>query len=142
MSRSAWLMLAAAYLALIACVVWGMLVYRQTTLASLDTLEARAAWQQWRDASARQSAEGPVLRKPIRSSAPPAEVLLRDYFPTLLAGAVFFSSLFFCLLVWIVRGAVRTSVHPDPAAADDAIMAQQTGPAFAAESRRRKLPKN
>jgi cbb3-type cytochrome oxidase subunit 3 len=111
MSRFGWLALAAVYLVLIGCITWAMLSYRKSVMASLDTPEARAEWQEWRDASARQSAAGPVLRRPVRGAEPPAVVLLRDYFSSLLVGAIFFSSVFYCLFVWIFRGAVKTRLN-------------------------------
>jgi hypothetical protein len=126
MSRSGWLALVLGFVMLMACITWAMLAYRKGVIASMSTPEARAEWQEWRDASARQSADGPVLRRPVRSSEPPAVVLVRDYFSSLLAGALFFSSLFYGLFIWILRGAAHTNVNP--AIEDEAtLIAQQTG---------------
>ncbi len=128
MSTTTRLILIGVYVLLMAGITCGMLVYRQRTLAALDTVQAHTDWQKWREASASQSAHGPVLRRPIESALPPAEVLLRDYFTPLLAGAIFFTTLFYVLLIWIVRGAASTHVTL-PAEDEADPIAKQTGQA-------------
>lgn len=126
MRKTIWLVLIGAYLLLIGGITWSMFAYRQKMIVSLDSIEARTAWQQWRDESARQSSTGPVLRRPVRGTAPPTEILLRDYFMPLLLGANFFATFFYVLMIWILRGAANTRVIP-LAEDEAALIARQTG---------------
>ena len=100
--RSLWL---AAYVAIMVGIIVGLFVVRSRTLASLSTPEARANWQAWREAAAKQSAEGPVRRRVAKSTEPPALILMRDHFPVMLAGSLFFGSVLFTLIGWAARGA-------------------------------------
>ena len=96
-----------AYIALMVGVVWGMQVTRARTIASLSTPQAQADWQAWREAATKQSEEGPVRRRVPKSDVPPALLLMRDYYPTLLTAGVFFSSVLFILFAWAVQNAFR-----------------------------------
>ena len=97
----------AAYLAMLAAVVVTLLDVRRQSLATLDTPQARAQWDEWRKAAQREATgAGPVQRRVPKSSEPPALVLLRDYFGVCLAAAVTFSSLLFFVLMFTIRGAV------------------------------------
>lgn len=108
MSKRGRLVCLAGYLALIICVVGGMFEVRRRTLETLGTPQAIAEWQAWREAAAEQSAQGPVRRRVPKSEVPPALVLMRGYFPALLCGSLFFSSVFYVLFVWGIRGAIAT----------------------------------
>ena len=100
--RSLWL---AAYVAIVIGIIVGLFVVRTRTLASLSTPEARSDWQAWREAAAKQSAEGPVRRRVSKSTEPPALILMRDHFPVMLAGSLFFGTALFSLIGWAGRGA-------------------------------------
>jgi hypothetical protein len=95
----------AAYLTMLAAVVVGVLYARQVTLREFDTPEARAEWQDWREAEPNRSAVGGVSRRPPKSTEPPALVLMRDHFVVVMAAAVVFSSLLFAALMITARGA-------------------------------------
>lgn len=96
-----------AYVAVIVTIVAALFVIRNRTLASLDNPAARAEWQAWRNEAAKQSATGPVRRRVPRSAEPPALTLMRDYFPVMLGGSLFFGSVLFVLCAWAARGAFR-----------------------------------
>ena len=99
--KVAWL---AVYLLTMAGVVSGIFALRQRTLAAMSTPEARAEWDAWRTEATKQSTEGPVRRRIPKSIEPPALVLMRDYFPIMLTGGVFFTTLLFIALAWAIRG--------------------------------------
>lgn len=80
---------------------------RDSVRQSLATPEAKAAWEEWRNA-ARESSEGqgPVRRKEPKSNDPPALILLSDpgYFVISLVTAIIFSSLLFIVTMFLLRG--------------------------------------
>jgi hypothetical protein len=94
---------------LIGVVIASMFAVRTTTLRDLSTPEAKAQWEAWRQAEPNRTETGPVKRRPPASSEPPALVLLRDYFPVMLAAAVVFASLLFAAIAISVRGALSTT---------------------------------
>ncbi len=97
-----------AYLVLLALVVGTMFVARERVLRTLDTPQARASWEAWREAVRQQQLEGgPVQRRVPKSPEPNLLVLMRDHYYTLLAGAVLFSSLLFFVAMVLLRGALR-----------------------------------
>src|SRR5688572_6039113 len=100
-----------AYLALVAAVVSGMFYGRQQALAIYGTADAQAEWDAWRD-KAKQLAEesGPVKRRVPKSAAPPALVLMRDYFGVCLGLALVLSTVLFGTLMLLVRGALTGRV--------------------------------
>ena len=102
----------AAYVAAMCGVVALVLAMRQTTLREMDTPEARAQWQQWRESSPNRDTTGPVRRRPPSSVEPPALVLMRDYFAVVMSGAVLFSSLLFAALMLAIRGVLAANVEP------------------------------
>jgi len=97
------------YVAMIAGIVAGF--YRARTWAQ-DTYLTEAEhknWNKWRD-DAKQQAEGdgPVKRRPPKSTAPPALVLTQDYFPQFLTIALILSTALFFTMTFMVRGALRS----------------------------------
>ena len=95
----------AAYLVVLAGVIVGMLQIRKVTLRTMDTPEARAQWQAWRDAPPNQRTDLPVRRRAPSSDEPPALVLMRDYFAVMMTAAIVFSSLLFAAIAFSARGA-------------------------------------
>jgi hypothetical protein len=95
----------AAYLALIATVAVAMFQVRGATLRTLDTPEARAEWEAWRNSPPNKQTDQPVKRRPPASPEPPALVLMRDYFGVMLTAALVFSSLLFAALTIAFHGA-------------------------------------
>ena len=104
----------AAYLAVVALIVWAVFEIRRTTMRDMATPEAQAEWQAWRDAPVNHDEGGPVKRRPPSSAEPPALVLLRDYFGVILTGAVLFSSLLFAALMLAARGALAADTPATP----------------------------
>lgn len=107
MSLRAKLLWLVAYLLLVAGVTWGMLAVRASTIATFDNNpQAQAEWQAWRDEAQRQSDTGPIFRRVPKANEPPGLLLMRDHFPQMLVGSLFFSSVLFVLLGWTARGAL------------------------------------
>jgi hypothetical protein len=96
----------AAYLVVVTGVVLVMLQLRLVTLRSLDTPEAQAEWNAWREAPPNVRTDLPVRRHPPSSDEPPALILMRDYFPVMMAAAVVFGSLLFAAIALAARGAL------------------------------------
>jgi hypothetical protein len=96
-----------AYLATMALIVWLVFHVRTQAMLHLDTPEARAEWEHWRQAAAEQAAEGPVKRHVPSTHEPPSLILLRDYFGVMLGSAIVFGSLLFAILMIAVRGVFR-----------------------------------
>jgi hypothetical protein len=96
-----------AYLVTMAGLVWGVVSVRGSTVADLSRPESLAQWRQWKEDTQRQTAEGkssPVARKPVNSDEPPSLILMRDYFPAILAVALLVASFSFGFLMVLVRG--------------------------------------
>src|SRR5689334_19187657 len=107
-----WLRLA-GYVAVVAMIATGMLRLRQSIIADYSTPEAGAAWQSWRnDVEKKQSNLGDVEHREVRAQEPPALVWMRDYFFISLTGAIFFISLLYWVLVWMLTGALQGSSIP------------------------------
>ena len=107
----AWL---AAYLLTTGLIVWSVYLVRARTMESLDTPEARAAWEEWRQAAAEQNDKGPVQRKIPSSPEAPGLVLMRDHFGVMLAAAIVFGSVLFAVMMFFIRGALTpTRRGPD-----------------------------
>jgi hypothetical protein len=96
----------AAYLIVLTGVIVGMLKLRNITLRTMDTPEARAQWQAWRNAPPNQRTDLPVRRRPPSSDEPPALILMRDYFGVMMTAAIVFSSLLFAAISFSARGAL------------------------------------
>jgi len=109
--KSTWLWLV-AYLVAVVAIVLGMRHLRQRVLETMDTPQARAEWQKWREAEPNQTdSNQPVKRRPPKSAEPPTVVLLRDYFPVIVTAAIVFGSLLFAAITIAARGALWRE-HP------------------------------
>lgn len=109
---SAWV---AAYLFCIVLLAGLMLAYRPILLARFGQPHVAASWDNWRSAAKRSSGvegpvQGPVQRKTPKSAEPPGVILLRDYFPTMLAAGLFFPSLLFFFTAFVVRGMAKEAL--------------------------------
>jgi hypothetical protein len=100
------------YIVAIAGLVVFVLHLRDTILRDLDTPEAHAEWQAWREAPPNSDATGPVRRKPPSAAEPPALLLMRDHFTVVMSGSVLFSSLLFAAVMMAVRGVFSNSRTP------------------------------
>jgi hypothetical protein len=105
----AWL---AAYLVTTGVIVWSVYALRARAMENLTTPEARAAWEEWRQAAADQTTGGPVQRKPPESPEPPALVLLRDHFGVMLSSAIVFGSVLFGIFMVFIRGVLSPNLPP------------------------------
>jgi len=101
-----------AYLLTMALVVWAVFHVRTRAMETLDTPQARAEWEEWREAAGKQSIAGPVHRRTPASDEPPTVVLLRDYFGMVLGAAIVFSSALFATTMIAVRGAYGAGRKP------------------------------
>lgn len=108
MSPVARIVAAVAYVALVAGVTGGMFYARDEVAPALDTREGHENWDAWRHEAADQAAgKGPVARREPKSIEPPLVVLMRDYFAVCLAGALFFTSLLFAVMLFVVHGILK-----------------------------------
>lgn len=101
----------AVYVIVLSAIVLGVLRARDTTLGSLGTAEARADWQNWRDAPPNQDQDGPVKRRAPSTDEPPALILMRDHFSVVMFGGILFGSLLFAALMFVIRGVLKGK-HP------------------------------
>jgi hypothetical protein len=100
MSTGAKILWLAAYVCTIAAIMWLVFAVREQVVVRLSTPEAEREWTEWREAAQEQANKGPVARRPPKTPEPPALIMLRDYFPAVLAaGAVFGTFLFAILFV-------------------------------------------
>ena len=102
--RTANLVWLAVYLVAICSLVFYLLHFRAGVLRELDTPEARAEWQAWRESTPNQAVDGPVRRRPPTTDEPPELLLMRDHFTVVMAGTIIFSSLLFGSIMYAVRG--------------------------------------
>jgi hypothetical protein len=97
-----------AYAILMSIVVWSLMSARSWALAEMDTPQSIEQWREWReDVRDHPSELGPVQRRVPKSTEPPALVLMRDYFAVSLVGAVLFTTVLYCVIVWFVIGMLR-----------------------------------
>ena len=76
----------------------------------MSSPESISAWQAWRgDVFDEQSQPGPVERRVPNSDEPPALVLMRDYFPVLMIGALVFISMPYWIIAWFVTGMISSN---------------------------------
>jgi hypothetical protein len=121
MSRVARIVVLFAYVALVAGVTFGMFYARDEVAPALDTREGHENWDAWRHEAADQAAgKGPVARREPKSVEPPLVVLMRDYFAVCLAGALFFTSLLFAVMLFVIQGIFKpaTNVAESPVTPD------------------------
>jgi hypothetical protein len=113
-SRSTLCLWLPAYALLLALVVGGLFYGRAAALRVYGTDAAASQWQTWRsDVEAAQKSPHPAVRRRIpKSTEPPALVLMRDYFPVVLAGSVVLSSVLFATLALFVAGALAQPSLP------------------------------
>lgn len=97
------------YLAALAAAVPALVALRDHVVATFSQPEELRQWQNWREAAGDPAIQGPVARRKPSSEEPPALVLMRDYFPIVLAAALFFSSLVYWFLVLALCGAMSSS---------------------------------
>lgn len=103
----------AAYVLTLVGIVALVLQMRSTALREMDTPEAHAQWQAWRESKPNQDPAGPVKRRPPKAGEPPALMLLRDHFAVVMTGAVLFGSLLFGAIMLAFWGAFATPPPPD-----------------------------
>lgn len=105
-----------AMLVLLATVLW---LVRTQTLASLDNPQAAANWQDWeRIKRERQDAEAaahPGIQPRRRPPSPesPHVVILRDYFPGVVASLSIVATAFYVFLWNVVRGVLTSKTRID-----------------------------
>ena len=106
---------AIAYVAWIAAILSLAFGARRSVLDTLATPQAQAEWDHWRAAAKDLNEHGPVQRRVPKSVEPPALVLMRDYFGTVLAAGGLFGTLLFAAVALPLRGVVlsrRQGIRP------------------------------
>ncbi len=96
-----------AYLAMVVCVSFALLRYRDVATNRYATEQAGAQWQEWRRGAAELGKSGPVKRRMPKAVEPPALLLMRDYFGSCLAISLLLSSALFLWFMVSLRGALR-----------------------------------
>ncbi len=108
------LLLVLGYAAVLAAAATAVVETRRRTIATLDTPEARAEWNSWRAETKKLSQEqGPAMRRPAKAVEPPMLILLRDHFPMALGSTLVAATLFYWLMVVLIRGSLQTPPLPD-----------------------------
>lgn len=99
------------YLVLMAAATWAMVMVRDNTIESFSTPEAKAQWQDWREAVENDKANmGPVKRKVPKSDEPPTLVMLRDHFGACLFAMLVMATIMYLSIVIFAKGAFRKPV--------------------------------
>lgn len=97
--------LAAAWIALVGLPPAGLAFVRTAWMERLDRPEARAGWDEFRDAMRAQTGrDGPVQRKVPKSAEPPGLVWLRDHFTLACAAWLLFGSVLWGVTVFFAIG--------------------------------------
>mgnify|MGYP003339467071 CR=1 FL=1 len=90
-----------------------LLQARSAWLERLESPEAQAQWDEFREAMKRQSGrDGPVQRKVPKSLEPPLKVWLRDYVWLAVAAWVILGGVLGFVAVMLGRGALLTEDEP------------------------------
>lgn len=99
----------AIFVVIVGSVVGGLFYGRSQAIAIYGDTTAQGEWDNWRqDATAMAEGEGPVYRRAPKSPAPPALVLMQQYFGVCLTGSVLLSAILTITTLAFVRG-VMTS---------------------------------
>lgn len=108
-ARKVNLILLFLYSVLLAGGLLGMHELRNWALRTYDTTGAQENWTQWQQETERQSrGDGPVTRRKAKSDEPPALVLARDYFLTLVVIFVLLGTVLFATIALMIRGAISS----------------------------------
>jgi len=93
-------------LAALAATGGGMLRARAWAFATYGGDQSQVEWDEWRE-DVKKNTENPtyVKRRMPKSVEPPALVLMRDYFPICMAGALALTGVLVGTLLFFVRGA-------------------------------------
>jgi hypothetical protein len=111
--RSSDWILIALFVAALAAATWGMFAGRRWAMETYGGVQAQGQWDNWRDdVKQHASAPAPVRRKVPASVEPPALVLMRDYFPICLVGALGLTAVLAGTFLFFVRGALRSPSQP------------------------------
>ena len=95
------------YDVLVAGILYGLFMVRQSAMDTFGTAESKQAWEDWRQHVAKQADGGsPVERTVPRSTEPPSLVLLRDHFATCVLTSLLMSSVLYWAIMFFLRGAM------------------------------------
>lgn len=111
------------YFAVIAASLYGMTEARAWALRVLDTPEARAEHEVWREAAKKQSeTPGPVKRRPVKATEPPMLILLRDNFAAAAVTNLIAVTIFYWFFTFVIRGMFQAKrIHEQPSGAERAV---------------------
>jgi hypothetical protein len=102
------------YILLLAAVIGGLFFARQQAIAVYGDQAAQSEWDAWReDAKELSKGPGPVIRRTPKSAAPPALLLMRDYFVVCLSLSLLLSSVLFITTLAFLRGVFSTAPFVD-----------------------------
>jgi hypothetical protein len=98
------------YLVVMGAITFALFQAREATIASLDTPQARADWQQWKH-DAQEKAERQE-RAAVKSNDPPGLILMRDHFAGILGGTLVIATFLYIFLVLTLRGSFHRGGPP------------------------------
>ncbi len=109
-----WVLIGIAYALLIGGAVWGLVAARGWAISTLDNSAEQENWAKWQeDTQAKQDdLQIPESRRGHTSAEPPALILLRDYFASLVTTTVILGTFLFAFFVFVARGASRSGGTP------------------------------
>jgi len=100
------------YVLFLTAIVFGVFEGRRRMLNSLDTTEARAGWNAWREETvALSTGTGPMKRREAKALEPPLLIMLRDYFGTAMCTALLTMTMFYWFLAFLIRGALQPTTR-------------------------------
>ena len=110
-ARIGWLdgILLTIYLVAMAAGTYWMFQARHWAVENADNPQVHEDFQVWSKEARRQSeGEGPVYRKPLKSSMPASIVLLNDHFGVCLAGVLLFATAIYGSFAFFLRGVLKS----------------------------------
>jgi len=87
---------------------WGMFRARDWAFATYGDSESQTEWNDWRE-DVKKHVDNPrtVKRRVPQSNEPPALVLMRDYFPICLVGALGLTFVLIGAMLFLIRGVLN-----------------------------------
>jgi len=111
----------AGYLVVVAAVFAAFASARNWASTTLTSPEATQEWRDWaaEEASRAESPDQPVRRRTPKSPEPPALVLLRDYYATIVGASLLIATFVYAFMAWMLWGVATGSAAPSYTLTDD-----------------------
>ena len=103
------LVLLAIYILLLAAVIGGLFLTQSWSRQTFGNQAAQQEWETWVEAvEAQDTNDSSVRRRPPKSPAPPALVLLNDFFGQCLAISVLLTTVLYASLAYFLYGVIAS----------------------------------